>query len=657
MLVNSKQKETSHPETLFSTIEAETLPKYLRLGYRKWANKIFMRRKTLGIWKGFTWQQVYEQVKYFGLGLASLGLEPGETVAISGENEMELFWAQYAALAMGGKVVCLYPDMTPGELQYILENSDSVYYIAEDQEQVDKALEIRDKLTLIRKIIYWDSRGMWHYRDPILMDFQRVQEEGRRLEGKNPGLFEESLERGKGDDPAVLSYTSGTTGLPKGVIMTHNNLIDYAFRILKHVPLQPFSHYLSYISPGWATEQMFGITLGLILPLTLNFPEKPETVLANIRELGAEILIFGPRQWEDLASLVRSRMFDAGPIRRLFYNIAMAIGSKKTRSRTEGERVSFIWHLLYPLADLLVLRALRDKLGLSHTHLAMSGGSAMAPETFRFFHSMGVKLRNGFGSTEAGLYTIHMGDSFDLESMGQWYTSDTKFGPPLEWKITEEGELLVRGGSGFSGYYKKPEASAEKMLDGWFRTGDAVYMKENGELIYLDRVSDLRKLSSGHHFPPQFIETRLRFSPYIKDAMTLGDDKKSFVAALININAQNVGRWAERKGLSYSTFPDLSQKEEVRELIRGEIDRVNSLLEEKSRILKFVNLAKELDPDEAELTRTRKLRRDFLETRYKDLIEAIYAAQAEVISEVPVKYRDGRTGRVRTTTYINSTKV
>jgi len=455
-------------------------------------------------------------------------------------------------------------------------------------------------------------------------------------------------------DIAVLSYTSGTTGQPKGVIMTHEGLLDTGYRGMMHMPTKPFTRYLSYISPAWATEQMFGITTGLVAPMVLNFPEEPETVMQNIRELGAEQLILGPRQWEGLAAIVQARMLDAGPVRRLLYKMGMAVGMKVASNRTEGKAISPIWKILYPLADLIVLRGIRDNLGLSRCYFAFSGGAAMAPDGFRFFHAIGVDLRNGYGATEIGLLTVHMGDRFNLETLGKWYTSHPHFGPPLEYRISEEGELLVRGATGFAGYYKKPEETRKACPDGWYHTGDAVRMTEDGEMIYLDRVKDLRKLSTGHPFPPQYIETRLRFSPFIKDVIILGDENKGFVSCMINIDSETVGRWAEKRQIPYTTFADLSQNERVRGVIGEEISQVNRALDENSRVKRFVNLPKELDPDEAELTRTRKLRRSFIEQRYADIIQAIYAGKESLESEIEVKYRDGRKGVVRNVTHITN---
>jgi len=643
-------QETS---TKFPEITADTLPKCLRLGVQRWGDKVYMRRKDLGIWQRYSWNDVYDRVRAFCLGLISLGLQPGETVGLIGENTPELFWADFATLSAGAKMVCLYPDMTPDEMLYVLQHSEAVFLVAEDQEQVDKYLEIRSQLPKIHKVVYWDERGMWQYHDDTLMDFNEVIETGRIYHAQHPDVFEKNLDRGKADDIAMLSYTSGTTGVPKGVVLTHNFLLDNAYRVIMANDFKPSTQYLSYLSPAWITEHFF-VAMGLLVPFVYNFPEKPETVLANIRELGAECLVFGPRQWESLASTVQVKMNDAGPIRRFFYQAGIHVGMKLAISRTGGPRAGMFWRLLYPVADLLALRPIRDNLGLRKTYFALTGGAPAAPEIFNLFHAMGVKLRNVYGSTEMGLYTQHMGDRFDPATLGQWYWSHRDLGPPLEWKIDEDGGLLVKGGTAFSGYYKDKAATEAALKDGWFVTGDAIKMQDDGELVFLDRVKDLKKLSTGHLFPPQFIETRLRFSPYIKDAMILGDENKDAVAAFINIDGETVGQWAEREGIAYASFPDLSQNPEVCGLIQKEVDRVNRVLDPQSRIRNFVNLPKELDPDEAELTRTRKLRRGMLEERYGELIVAIYTGQATFEAEVPVKYRDGRTGVVKTLTRINA---
>jgi len=630
----------------------ETLPQLLLYQTKRFRDKTFHRKKDFGIWQCYSFNDVLENVKHLAMGLADLDVKRGETVAIVGENEPELFWSEYAAQALGAKVICLYPDFTTPQMEYLLSHSEAVVLVCEDQEQVDKVLEIEDRLPLVHHVIYWDDKGMWSYDHPKLMTFGAAQALGREHLAANPGKFDEEVARGRGEDQAVISYTSGTTGVPKGCIMTYNNLFDNALRVAGSIQLKPFTQALSYISPAWATEQMFGITQGLFTPFVVNFPEEPETVQENLREIGTEAVTFTPRQWESLASLVESKMLDAGPIRRLFFRWGMGVGRRVNLARLEGRKVSLGWRLLYPLVDLLVLSSLRDNLGLQSAVLCQSGGSGMAPDVFRFFQAMGVRLRNVYGTTEMGLLTMHMGDTYDLETVGKWMPIHPRFGPPLEFKLSDEGELLVKGGSGFSGYYRDPESSAKKIVDDFYTMGDAVHMTDKKEMVYLDRLDDMRKLAGGHSYPPQFIETRLRFSPFIKEVMTLGDETRPFVSAMINIDMGTVGPWAEQKSIGYTTFTDLSQNERVRELIREEVDKVNYFLPEGSKVVRFFNLPKELDPDEDELTRSRKIRRSFLEEKYIDFITAVYDGMDKFEAQVPVKYQDGRTGVLNASVYI-----
>jgi len=394
--------------------------------------------------------------------------------------------------------------------------------------------------------------------------------------------------------------------------------------------------------------------------MVVNFPEGPEEVLDNIRELAVDAMVFSPRQWENLASIVQARMLGAGRVRRGLYNWGVRVGKQVYVERLEGRTPPLWARLQLPFAEALVLHHLRDNLGLGRAEVALSGGALMAPDVFRLFHAMGVKLRNVYGATETGLLTAHTGEIYRLETSGRWMDCAAAYGDPVEHRITDEGELQVRGGSGFAGYYRQPEKSAEAMTgDGWYATGDAVSLTDDGELVFLDRVKDMRELRSGHRYPPQFIETRLRYSPFIKDLMTLGNESRDYVVALINIDMEVLSRWAEENGIGFSTYTDLSQKPEIHQLIRTEIIRINSLLPEGSQVMRFANFPKELDPDEGELTRSRKLRRAFLEERYSDMIEAIYGGAPDIDLEIAVTYQDGRKGvlkaRVNITDVITET--
>ncbi len=619
-----------------------TLPQILQERAEQTPGRLSQRHKHRGIWREYSFARVRNEVRVLALGLHRMGVARGQTVAVIGENEPEHFWAELAAQALGCKVVSLYPDLTADEMQYMMEDSEAVCLFAQDQEQVDKGLDVLPRLPSLRSIVYWDASGMWSYKHEHLRTFASVQEDGAEVHRQEPERFGKMLDAGSPDDVAVLSYTSGTTGKPKGVILTHKYLLDNAHRLISSTGATPGMEYLSYIAPAWATEQMIGVTVGLCLPLVVNFPEGPEQVLSSIRELAVEVMTFAPRQWESMASSVQAHMLDAGPVRRRIYEWGLRVGHSVNVGRLDGKPVPLLDRLLFPLADAVVLRPLRDQLGLTRLRIASCGGATMAPDVFRMFHAIGVPLRNIYGATETGLLTCHQGDRFDLETVGTWMEALPALNSPLQWRVSADGELQIRGGSPFLGYYRREGSVESKVRDGWFHTGDAVTKTERGELVFLERLSDLKRLRSGESFPPQFVETRLRFSPFIKDIMTVGDETLDFVAALINIDFDVVSRWAEDKRIGFSTFTDLSQKPEVAALLRAEIQRVNTFLPAHARVVRFANFPKELDPDEGELTRSRKLRREFLLERYRALIVGLYDGSGEVQIDIPVTYQDGR---------------
>ena len=604
------------------------------------------RHKRYGVWKRFTWSDVVAAVKDCSLGLAELGLSRNDIVAIIGENEPEFFHAEFAVQSQGAAVVCLYPDQTAEEIGYILSHSGAKFLFAQDQEQVDKILSILDSLPLLSEIIYWDPKGLSSYDHPKLQSMVQLSARGADADRANPEAFTKAVAGGRPDNPAVLLYSSGTTGKPKAIQVSHNFLIDNCLRILGCEELRPGAEYLSYISPAWGTEQIFGVAMGIINPMVVNFPERPESVLHDLREIGVECLCFTPRQWESLASDIHSKMQDALPLVRRIYGWALNVGRKFADSELEGRTPTLACRLQHLVAERLILRPLRDQIGLKNARIAASGGAAMAPDVFRFFHAMGVPLRNAYGLTEFGWIAMHRGKKFDLETVGSLLPVDPGYGEALKWRISSAGELQVRGGSGFPGYLGLPEKTAERWDDGWFRTGDHCRIAESGELIYFERVEDLRTLSTGFRYPPQFIETRLRFSPFIKDVMVVGDETAPYPIALVNINSEVVGRWAEERGIGYSTFADLSQREEVRELIKGEIAQVNAKLDPEARGARFANFPKELDADEGDLSRTRKLRRGLLVERYAVLIAGLYNGTTQINFELEVRYQDGRKGRL-----------
>jgi long-chain acyl-CoA synthetase len=612
-------------------------------GYQKYGDqKTAMRQKELGIWQSYSWADSYNHVRRLCLGLVSLGLQRGDKVCIIGDNDPQYFWAQLAVQAAGGVTVGIFTDSIPSEIQYIVDHSDATFVFAKDQEQCDKLLAIRQQVPKVRRVIYWEEKGLWSYDEPWLISFEAVEALGQALDEEQPHLFDELVAQGKGDDLAIFCYTSGTTGPPKGAMITHRNLIAGCDITMNVDPRTDTDEYVSFLPPAWITENVLGLTVHLRTGMIVNFPEAPETVRENIREIAPQALLFSSRLWENLVAMVQVRIANSSAINRFLYRLFMPVGYKVAQMRfEEGRRVSLPWRLLYALGDVAVFRPLRDKLGLINVKSAYTAGAALSPDVVRFFRAIGVNIKQLFGSTEAQVHTLHIGDDVKFETVG--------VPPPgMELKIADNGEILVRGPTVFRGYYKNPEATAKALTDGWFHTGDAGYMDEDGHLIYLDRVKDLLELASGEKFSPQYIEGRLKFSPYIKDAMAIGGAERAFVTAIINIDFDNVGRWAEGRGLAYTTFVDLSQKPEVYDLIRADVERVNRTLPPPARVRKFVLLHKEFDPDEAELTRTRKLRRRFMETRYGEMIEAMYSGRDSVMVRAEVKYRDGRTGIVET---------
>lgn len=619
----------------------ETIPQIIRSNYTKWGSQIAMSMKMFGIWQRYSWQDYYENVKYFSLGLISLGLEREDVVCIIGDNEPQWFWGEFATQAAGAIATGIFVDSIPSEVKYVAEHSNAKFAIVNDQEQTDKFIEIKDELPLLKKVIYWDPKGLRNYDDPILISFTEVMELGREFEKTHHDLFEQNVEEGNGDDAAFIYYTSGTTGLPKGAVITHRALITTAQGFINRYPLDDDDDLISNFPAAWVGDSFFATIPHLLTGARLNFPEEPETIAEDTREVGPNFVIYGPRQWEGLVSEIQVKMVDANPLKRLTYNLFLPVGHKIADIKFQGKTPNLFWRILHGIAYMALFRPLKDRLGLSKVRFAVTGSSVLSLDTFRLIHAIGVELRQCYASTEAGLISSHGKGEIKFESVGR---------PALgtELRITDEGELLVSSDCMFTGYHKDAEKTAATLINGWCHTGDAVNINEEGHLIFMDRLEHMGELSSGAKYAPQYIEGRLRFSPYIKDAMVIGGKDKEFVSAIINIDFAMVGKWAERNHIPYTTFVDLSQKKEVADLVQKDLVRVNSYLPELARVRRFVLMHKEFDPDEAELTRTRKLRREFMEERYKDLINAMYKNGQEIKVEAPVTYRDGRKGIVTT---------
>jgi long-chain acyl-CoA synthetase len=625
----------------------DTLPKLLKRNAEKYGDqKIAMRVKDRGIWQRFTWKDYYEKVKFFSLGLLSLGMEKGDKVSILGENKPEIFWAELGVQSAGGTAVDIYTDCTPPEVKFFVTDSDSKFVVAHDQEQVDKILQIKADLPKVKKVIYWDPKGLWNYNDSILISFPEVVQLGQSYEKGHSGLFEENVEKATGQEIALLSYTSGTTGLPKGAMILQRGLVAIARAWRDADQWSDQDRYVSFLHPAWITEQAVGVAGQLVSGMEVNFPEEPETVQENIREVGPSILFFAPRLWENINRMIQAKITDTSALRRWTYHLFLPVGYKAAEFRLAKKDLGLFWKLIHRIAHWVLFRTLKDRVGLSRTRCAYTAGSAVSPDILSYFQAIGVNIKQLYGGSEQGLVTLHRDGEIKCETCGVPMSG-------VEVRLSPEGEILVKGNNIFSGYYKNLEATQEKIRDGWYYSGDFGYIDDDHHLVVIDRMEDLKELKGGRKFSPQFAEIRLRFCPYIKDALVIGGEDKDYVTAMVNIDLENVGRWAEAKRIPYTTFTDLSQKREVIELIKKDIQRINKFLPEWSRIRKFVNLHKEFDADEAELTRTRKLRRTFVEDRYSDLITALYQEDPEYTVEASVTYRDGRKGIIKTAIHIN----
>jgi long-chain acyl-CoA synthetase len=475
----------------------------------------------------------------------------------------------------------------------------------------------------------------------LLTSFDEVVQSGQEYEKEYPAVYQGMVERLREDDVAFIYYTSGTTGLPKGAMLTHRALIRTAESFISRYPLSERDDLISNFPAAWVGDSYFSTIPHILTGARLNFPEEPETIAQDTREVGPHFVIYGPRQWESLVSEIQVKMIDAHWLKRLAFKLFMPVGYKMADLKLAGHKPGFGWKALYRFADWLLFHPLKDKLGLSRVRFAVTGSSVLSLDTFRFIHAIGVELRQNYASTESGYISSHAQGEIRFESVGRPARG-------VEVRIMETGELWVRSDCMFSGYYNNPEKTGQTLVDGWCRTGDAVNIDSDGHILFLDRLEHMRELKGGVKYAPQYIEGRLRFSPYIKDAIVVGGSERDYVAAIINMDFTMVGKWAERNRVPYTTFVDLSQKDTVAELVRRDLARVNSYLPALSRVEKFVLLHKEFDADESELTRTRKLRREFMEERYKPLIQAIYDGQNEVQVEARVTYRDGRQGAVAT---------
>ena len=629
--------------------KGDTWPKILKYNYEKYGDhRRAMRHKYYGIWQPYTWKDYYLNVKDLALGLLAFGFEPGDKVLIIGDNAPQWYYAELAAQANHGVSVGSFSDLLPLEIKYIAENSEARFAVVEGQEQIDKLLQIKDALPLLKKVIFWNYKGLAHYDEDILVGYREAITLGETYEAEHPGRFEQNVETGKADDICAIIYTAGTTGdAPKGAVHTYQTLRAGADYLLQLDPWSEDDNVVPYLPPVWINEQWIGIGCHLLSAGILNFAEAPETQQRDSRETGPSIVFYGARLWESQAAMVQARIFGADAIKRFAFRLLMPIGDKAAELKYRKQKPSLFWKMLYSFADIILFRSIKRSLGLSNARICYTTGAILSPDAFRFYHALNLPLKSLYGSTEGGALTGAKNDDIHFETVGPAHRG-------AEARISETGELNYRHPGIFVGYYKDPERTAAVLKDGWFYSGDSGFIREDGHVVFKDRVRDLVELDSGNTLAPQNMESRLRFSPFIKDAWVLAGPDRAYVSAIIVINYDNVSRWGGQKRVAFTSFAELSQAPEVYELVRQDIDRVNHTVPAGSRVRKYVNLHKEFDPDEGELTRTRKLRRAFLEERYRKLIDAIYSEKTVAPIEAKVGYRDGQTGTIKTTINIES---
>jgi len=621
--------------------DAVTLPRLLQRNAREFGARPAMRQKDRGIWQSRTWQEFHDEVRDFALGLAALGFRRAEKLSVIGDNRVRLYCAQIAATCLGGTSVPVYQDVIARELVFVLNHAETSVIVAEDQEQVDKVLALKDELPALRLVVYDDPRGIGRYRFDWLKSYEELIRLGREFGGEHPGYFETEVAKGAADEVALICYTSGTTGNPKGAMLTHANVATTAALFSAVEDVRRDEEWLAYLPMAWAGDAVYTLVLGLLKGFTVNCPESPQTVQRDLREVGPTAFLAPPRIWESMLTGLQVRAADATPLKRWVFQRCLAAAEEAEILRGERKPVPARLRLTCALGEALVYRPVRDQLGLGRTRWCYSGGGPLGADTFRFFRSLGVNLKQIYGSTElSGLASLQSDSEADPNSSGRPC-------PGIEVKIGDRGEVLVRSRGVFRGYFKNDEATGQAIdAEGWFHTGDAGFLDARGHLVIVERAKDVGALASGTPFAPQFIENKLKFSPYIREAVAFGHERP-FVAAMIAVDAGTIGTWAERRGVAYTSYADLSQRSEVRELIRDEVAKCNATLPRDLKVRRFLLLAKELDADDAEMTRTRKVRRYYVSEKYASVIEAFYTSQDEAELAASVTYEDGRQATVR----------
>ena len=642
---------TGRPNDLVSMTNP-TFPIMLRRHATQNPTGVALQEKRYGIWLPLTWAGYAERVADFAHGLAELGVRRGDVVAVLGDNRPEWLIAELAAQSLGAAVVGIYPTSINEELLHIIRLAEVQVVVAEDQEQVDKLIKLKETgelpAELVSAVVYYDPHGLEQYDQPYLRDFTDIETSGRAWGQAHPGFLDEALAALSTDDIAVICTTSGTTSRPKMAELSHANLITMAEHLTQIDPISPKDRYVSFLPFAWIGEQMLAVACGLSRGFTISFPEDPATQRADMREIGPNVMFSPPRIWESLLSDVQVRIDDSTRLKRGLFGWGYDIGDRVARKRVHGERIGAGLALMHKVADAVALRPVRDQLGLARVRRCYTGGAPLGPDVFAFFHAIGVNLKQIYGQTEiCGIAVVHRDDDIAFTTVGTPL-------PGTDITISDDGEILLRSGSVFRGYFRNPEATAEAVDEqGWLHTGDAGYLDDHGHLVVIDRAKDVLQTSDGTRFSSAFIENRLKFSPYVEEAVAFlgrvdsdgaGDGGgDSAMTAMLTIDPSTVGAWAEHQRMGYTTYTDLAGKQQVRDLIAEEVDRANQDLPESIRIRRFVLLHKQFDPDDDEITRTRKVRRNVIADRYGQIIEALRTGAGSVSVTSTITYQDGST--------------
>ncbi len=623
----------------------DTFPKLLLDRAKRFGSRPAIREKDFGIWQAWTWRQVEAEVRTLACGLAARGFSHGDKLAIIGDNRPRLYWGMAAAQALGGVPVPAYQDSVAEETQYVLEHAEVKFVLAEDQEQVDKVLEVQDRCPALKEIIFDDSRGLRDYDRTHLHDYNDIQQQGREFEQKNPDFFEQQIDRGQGSDVAIILYTSGTTGRPKGVVLTYDNVLITARNGAEFDNLSAEEEVLAYLPMAWVGDHIFSYAQSYVTGFCVSCPESGATVMHDLREIGPTYFFAPPRIFENLLTSVMIRMEDAAFLKQKLFHYFMGVARRVGPDILAGKDVSFMDRLLYRIGHLIIYGPLKSNLGMSRIRLAYTAGEAIGPDIFDFYRSLGINVKQLYGQTEGAVFVT-------LQPDGEVFPDTVgKPAPQVEINIGDNGEVIYRSPGVFHSYYKNLEATHEtKTDDGWVHTGDAGFFDENGHLKIIDRAKDVGKLNDGSMFAPKYIENKLKFFPHVKEAVAFGH-QRDYCTAFINIDLEAVGNWAERRNLAYSSYQELASRPEVYELVEDSVQQVNEDLARDpnlaaSQIRRFLILHKELDADDGELTRTRKVRRNLIEEKYGTLIDALYSDAQSCYIETQVTFEDGRTGKI-----------